>query len=438
MTFLFGPSRYGVTLDPVHVDSIADLAAYLARQVDDTDHVDVAARVWADFLDPLYGPDGRAVLEPVGEKRLRAVDAEDIALAEPPFETAHGLDSGTINPTTFKNGLVVDVAQAAMAAVPSDLDLHRNRTIVAATHVNDETVALDEPWRSVDAGYCRWRVLQVPQLNRYAEGIVHALALYLAESAHALEHAEAVSDLLVLDGPLYPVELLNWRDRDAELQALTEELQPRSIVENYLRLVETFVERDVPLCGFVKNPASKRVVQTLRGGTDGIDVPWTDDTAFFTRLLERRTDDARSAASPNRGPETRRTDELTFTSWFVSRGGVDATVAADGDAYGVKRRLDRKCYETCFCMVYEPQTDVLYRIETPYAFARDPDTREAIVQHLLGDIAARRGPPEAVAKADGLARISATEKTSLRQRFAETLDTDEVRRYDDVRWGDEE
>jgi len=423
-----------VTLDPVHVDSIADLAAYLARNVDDADHGDVAARVWADFLDPLYDPDGRAVLEPVGEKRLRAVDAEDIALADTPFETTHGLDSGTINPTTFKNGLVVDLAQAAMAAAPSDLDLHRRRSIVAATHVNDDTVALEEPWRTVDEGYCRWRVLQVPRVNRYAEGIVHALALYLAESSHALEHAEEVSDLLVLDGPLYPVELLNWRDRDAELRALAEELQPRSVVENYVRLVESFVDRDVPLCGFVKNPASKRIVGTLREGDRGIDVPWTDDTAFFTRLLERRTDDGRG--SRRHGPEDRVTDELTFTSWFVSRGGVDATVAADGDAYGVERRLDPELYETCFFTVYEPQTDVLYRVETPYAFARNEDTREAIARQVVGEVAARRGPPEAVAKADGLARISAPEKSSLRKRFAETLDTDEVRRYDDVRWGE--
>jgi hypothetical protein len=400
-----------VTLDPVHVDSIADLAAYLARSVDDTDHVDVAARVWSEFLDPLYGPDGRAVLEPVGDKRLRAVDAEDVALADAPFGTTHGLDSGTINPTTFKNGLVVDVAQAAMAAAPSDLELHRSRSIVAATHVNDETAALDEPWRAVDEGYCRWRVLQVPRVNRYAEGIVHALALYLAESSHALEHAG-----------------------DAELRALAEELQPRSIVENYLRLVESFVERDVPLCGFVKNPASKRIVGALREGDHGIDVPYTDDTALFTRLLERRAADA----DRSRGPESRRTDELTFTSWFVSRGGVDAMVAADGDAYGVERRLDPGLYETCFFAVYEPRTDVLYRVETPYAFARDPDTREAIASQILGEVAARRGPPEAVAKADGLARISAAEKSALRTRFAETLDSDEVRRYDDVRWGEVE
>ncbi|RLM57650.1 nuclease [Halobellus sp. Atlit-31R] len=425
-----------MTLDPVHVDSIADLAAYLARHVDDADHVDVAARIWEHFLDPLYGPDGRVVVEPIDEKRLRAADAEDVALASPPFETVHGLDSGTINPTTFKNGLVVDLAQAAMAAVPSDLELHRHRSLVAATHVNDETVLLDEPWRKVDEGYGRWRVLQVPRVNRYAEGIVHALALYLAESSHALEHADRVSDLLILDGPLYPVELLNWRERDAELRELTAELKPRSIVENYVRLVESFVERDVPLCGFVKNPASKRVVGTLREGDREIDVPWTDDAAFFTRLLERRDDESTRDGERTHGPEGRRTDELTFTNWFVSRGGVDATVAADGDAFGVERKLEPKLYETCFAAVYEPQTDVLYRIETPYAFARQEETREAITRQILGDIAARRGPPEAVAKADELARISAREKSSLRRKFADALDSDEVKRYDDVRWGD--
>ncbi|WP_435184634.1 DNA double-strand break repair nuclease NurA [Halobellus sp. EA9] len=428
-----------MTLDPVHVDSIADLAAYLARQVDDSDHVDVAARIWSEFLDPLYGPDGRVVIEPVDERRLRAADAEDAALAPAPFETTHGLDSGTINPTTFKNGLVVDVAQAAMAAVPSDLDLHRHRSIVAATHVNDGTVPLDEPWRKLDEGYCRWRVMNVPRVNRYAEGIVHALALYLAESAHALEHAESVSDLLILDGPLYPVELLNWRDRDAELRELAEELKPRSVVENYVRLVESFVEREVPLCGFVKNPASKRIVGTLRDRDDGIDIPWTDDAAFFTRLLERRRE-APDASGPadaaNHGREGRRTDEVTFTNWFVSRGGVDAAVAADGDAYGVERRLDPELYETCFFAIYEPQTDVLYRVETPRAFASDPEVREALTRQFVGEVAARRGPPEAVAKADELARIGAGEKSSLRRKFEDALDSDEVKRYDELRWGD--
>jgi hypothetical protein len=418
-----------VTLDPVHVDGIADLASFLARRVDDGDHTDVARQVWENYLDPLYGPSGDVVLEPLSDRRLRAAAIDDVALEDPPFETVHGLDSGTINPTTFKNGLVLDLAQAAMAAVPSDLDLHRRRSIVATTHVNDATLDLDEPWRKLDEGYCRWRVVQAPRVSRFAEGVVHALSLYLAESTHALAHAEAVDDLLVLDGPIYPKELLNWRDRDVELQDLATEAKPRSIVENYVRLVETFVRRGVPLVGFVKNPASKHVVQAVRDR--GMQAPWADDAAFFTRLLERRD-------RPDRGRAGRRTNDLTFTNWFVSRGGSDRTLAADGDAYGVDRELDADAYEVTFTVVYDPRTDVLYRAEAPYAVTRDDGLRATLTTYVLREVAAQRGPPEAVAKADELARISAREKAALRRKFEAKLDSDAVRTYDDLRWGTEE
>jgi hypothetical protein len=418
-----------MTLDPVHVDGIARLARNLAGRVDDREHADLARRVWEEFLDPLYGPGGDVVLDPLGERRLRSAAIDDVALADAPFETVHGLDSGTINPTTFKNGLVLDVAQAAMAAVPSDLDLHRRRSIVATAHANDDTVDLDEPWREFDEGYCRWRVLQAPRVSRYAEGVVHALSLYLAESTHALEHAEKVDDLLVLDGPVYPKELLNWRDRDAELADLAAETTPKGVVENYVRLVESFAERDVPVVGFVKNPSAKHVVRTVR--SRGMEAPWTDDTAFFTRLLERRD-------APGHGNEGRRTRDLTFTNWFVSRGGSDRSFSSDGDGYGVDRELDAELYEVTFFVVYDPRTDVLYRAEAPYAFARDEETRRALTTQILRDVAAQRGPPEAVAKADELARISAHEKAALRRKLEETFESDAVRRYDDVRWGPDE
>ncbi|SFR52908.1 DNA double-strand break repair nuclease NurA [Halogeometricum limi] len=418
-----------MTLDPVHVDGIADLATYLAKHVDDDEHVDLARTVWEQYLDPLYGPGGDVVLEPLGERRLRSVDIDDVALVERPFETVHGLDSGTINPTTFKNGIVLDVAQAAMASVPSDLDLHRHRSIVATTHANDTTLKLDEPWRRRDEGYCRWRIIHAPRVSRYAEGVVHALSLYLSESTHALEHAEAVDDLLVLDGPVYPKELLNWRNRDSELSELSREAKPKDIVGNYVRLVESFVERDVPLCGFVKNPASKHLVNAVRDR--GMDAPWTDDTAFFTRLLERR-------AVGNRGTEGRDTSELTFTNWFVSRGGSDRAFSTDGDAYGVERELDDEQYEVAFFVLYDPRTDVLYRVESPTAFVRDDDVRRRLTTQILSSVAATRGPPEAVEKADELARISAREKIALRRKLEENLDSDAVRQYDDVRWAPEE
>ena len=419
-----------MTLDPIHVENIAQLAYGIAGDVDTTDHDDLAGRVWREWL-PELRHDGRVVIEPVDEHERRRAPIDDAALTDRPFETVHGLDSGTINPTTFKNGLVVDVAHAAMASAPTDLDLHRDRTIVATVHAGDSTANFDGEWTSRDDGHTRQRVLHAPRVNRYAEGVVHALALYLAEGTHALDHADEVDDLLVLDGPIYPKELFTWDDRNPELGALAREAKPRAVVEKYVRLVERFVERDVPLAGFVKNPSSGTIVRAL--ARKGVEPPWPDDTALFTRLLERREGDGEGAGSrPDRVD-----DELTFTTWFRSRGGADATMAADGDALGIERELDPELYEPTFMIVYDPRTDVTYKLEAPYAFARDPSIRERLTRQVLADVATTRGPPEAVAKADELARIAATEKIALRRKFEERFDSDQQATYDDRRWGKE-
>jgi hypothetical protein len=421
-----------VTLDPIHVENIAQLAYGIAGDVDTTDHDGLAGRVWREWL-PELRHDGRVVIEPVDEHERRRAPIDDAALTDRPFETVHGLDSGTINPTTFKNGLVVDVAHAAMASAPTDLDLHRDRTIVATVHAGDSTANFDDEWRSRDDGHTRQRVLHAPRVNRYAEGVVHALALYLAEGTHALDHADEVDDLLVLDGPIYPKELFTWDDRNPELGALAREAKPRAVVEKYVRLVERFVERDVPLAGFVKNPSSGTIVRAL--ARKGVEPPWPDDTALFTRLLERREGDG-EGGGPGSRPD-RVDDELTFTTWFRSRGGADATMAADGDALGIERELDPELYEPTFMIVYDPRTDVTYKLEAPYAFARDPSIRERLTRQVLADVATTRGPPEAVAKADELARIAATEKIALRRKFEERFDSDQQATYDDRRWGKE-
>ena len=408
-----------MTLDPVHVDGIADLASHLANRVDDTDHDDLARTAFEEWLDPLR-VDGRTVVEPLDECRLRSVSVDDVALVDDPYPSVHGLDSGTINPTTFKNGLVLDVAHAAMAAAPSDLDLHRARSLVTTVHANDPTLALETEWQCRDEGYFRRKILHAPRVNRYAEGVVHALALYLAESSHALEHADAVDDCLLLDGPLYPKELLNWQDRDAELGALATEAKPRAIVENYVRLVERMLDRDVAIAGFVKNPSPKLITRALR--TTGVDAPWVDDTAMFVRLLEPRSGDDH---------------RLTFTNWFYSRGGSDRTLAADGDALGVERRRDPAEYEVTFFVVYDPREDLCYRVEAPAGLTRDADARDRLTRQILRDVAAARGPPPVVDRADALARIGVDEKAALRRKFAERLDSAFVRTYDDLRWDGE-
>jgi hypothetical protein len=410
-----------VTLDPVHFDGIARLAGRISQGVDTRDHHDFAETVWASFLDPLVA-DGVEILEPLGERRRRTVNAEDVALAAAPFETQHGLDAGTINPTTFTNGLVIDVAQAAMSAIPSDLELHRSRTIVATVHANDATVSVEEgDWTKFDAGYSRERIIQAPRVDRFEQHVVHALSLYLAESDHALEHADAVSDLLVLDGPLYPKGLLEWTGRDRRLgELLVDAARPKAILGNYLELVERFVESDVPLVGFVKHPSSRALTRAVRRETGR--APWVDDAAFFRQVLD---------------PGERVADRLTCSSWFVSRGGVDRELSADGDALDVERELDPAAYEVTFFVVYDPREDLLFRVEAPRAFTDDPEMRERLTRQVLQDVALQGGPPLAVGKADELARISRDEKAGLTEALEQELAADRSRTYDEARWGAE-
>ena len=417
-----------VTLDPVHFDGIVRLAERIRPGVDPAEGQAFAETVWAEFLEPLRH-DGTAVIEPLGERRRRRIPVEDAALQAEPFPTVHGLDSGTINPTTFKNGLVLDVAQAAMSAVPSDLELHRGRTVVLSVHANDVAASLGEAdWFMDDEGYTRQHVLQVPRVDRFEQQVVHVLALYLAESTHALENADVVSDLLLLDGPLYPKGLLEWRGRDARLERLLAESErPRAVVENYLRLVERFVERDVPLCGFVKTPGSRTITRAVRAGQGN--APWVNDAAFFKAVLDPRREDQRGPAG------TGGRDVLTATNWFLSRGGVDAPLSAEGDALGLERALDPAAYEVAFCMLYDPRADHLFRLEAPAAFARDAELRERLLMTALQGVAVQGGPPPAIAKADELARISRDEKAALRRALERAFETERERDYDTTRWG---
>lgn len=411
-----------MTLDPVHVDGIAELAGRVGRRVDDADHTELAERAWREFLDPLRDADGNPILEPLGEHTRRTVPIDDIALADSPFPTHHGLDAGTINPTTFKNGLVLDVSQAAMAAVPSDVELHRARSIVMTVHSNDETHQFEDDWRMDDEGYARRRVLDAPRVDRYEQTVVHALALYQAESEHALEQADVVQDLLVLDGPIYPTGLLKWVERDPQLKQLViEEREFVTVIENYLELVETFLSRQVPIVGFVKNSASKSLTRELRSR---LGAPWVDDEAFFRRVLERRDDTG-----------DRPTDALTFTGWFRSRAGTDGIIPEGVLDLDYDRERSSENYEVTFFVIYDPREDLVYRVEAPYGVTRDPDTRDRLTRQLLSEVAGERGPPLAVGKADELARIDRQGKRTLRRRIEREFETDRQRSYDDKRWG---
>lgn len=411
-----------MTLDPVHVEEIAAFASEIHRDVDDDDHDDVADRVWREFLDPLTA-DGDVVLEPVDDQYTALATIDEIALADRPYPTVHGLDAGAMNPTTFVNGAVVDVAHAAMACDPSAHELHRRRSIVGAIHRNNPTGRLPDRWQRFDEGYARRRWLQAPPVDRFAEGVVHALALGVAETSHAADHLDAVDDVLVLDGPIYPKELLRWRDRHSALrELLLSERLPREVLQSAVDLVAATFEADVALAGFVKNPASNRLTRAIRSA--GVGAPWFNDAGFFRRVLDPT------------GTVDRPRAHLAYTNWFVSRAGTDGALLADGTLdVAVDGPAER--YEMTFMIVYDPRDDVVYRVEAPRGLVADTSARDRLRTLVLRDVAANRGPPTAVAKADALARIGRGQKRTVRRLLERAWDTDVDVTYDDLRWGTE-
>jgi len=67
-----------VTLDPIHVENIAQLAYGIAGDVDTTDHDDLAGRVWREWL-PELRHDGRVVIEPSTRHERRRAPIDDAA-----------------------------------------------------------------------------------------------------------------------------------------------------------------------------------------------------------------------------------------------------------------------------------------------------------------------------------------------------------------------
>jgi hypothetical protein len=390
-------------LDPVHVDGIDSLARRIRDDYDDPDEDDVDA-LWS-FLDPLRD-DGRAVLEPVDELRRRSVSLEGIALVDDEFPTQHGVDAGTLNPRSFTNGLTLDVAHAAAASVPSDLSLHRRRTIVTAAQSPNHRVELDGDWLSFDDDATDGRVVQAPRDTDNAREAAHVFALYLSESAHLAKTVDAADDLVYLDGPLYPLALLRWVDVDPAFGRtdLTGE-----ILSNYFGTYDEALGTATPVVGFVKNPSSSRVVRRLRESS-APPVPWSDDAGFFRHFL---TTDA---------------NDLTFTNWFVSRLYSDQLFDVAPPETPDDDFLPAVMY------VHDSRHGTVHRAEAPLGSVRDEPTRGSLTRQTLKEVALSR-VPRAVDRADSLARVTPDQREGIVRRFEESLDAAEETNYNRDRWG---
>ena len=445
-------------LDPVHLDGIDDLARRITARYADEEHEADAVALW-EALDPLR-VDGEVVVEPLDGLHRGRVAPEAIALTDDRFGRQYGVDSGTLNPRRFANGLTVDVAHAALAGVPSDLDLHRRRTVVTAVHARDATLRLDDDWQRFDDDHTRGRLVHVPSdLSAGEREAVHAAALYCAESRHLLDNLDAVAatdgrsegndegddgrddapehgdgaPLVVLDGPVQPRGAVRWTAGD---DALADSELADRVLRQYTAVVDGCVDRGLPLAGFVKNPASRGIVALLsRVGP----CPWPTDVGFWRALLRpgsgadgdggRRADTGGGAGADDGGEGP----HLTFTNWFATSLFAEDDELHSTTDWTREPALDDGDYATTYMVVYDPRDDLVYRAEAPRAVTADTDVRERLTRQVLKEVALE-GVPRAVGKADALARIGVDQKRDLVRALERALDTVEQRSYDDERW----
>lgn len=411
-----------MSLDAVHFDAMISLVGRVDRPGRERDRRELAEHLWNHGL---ADPPATVPVESIEPATRSSGSIDEVALEHSSFETVTAVDAGSLNPTTFQNGLVVDVAHAAVASTPSDVELHRRRTIVAAVHGPPAEVRSSDGWITFDDGYARARLVASPTLEHEEETAVHGLSLEAAEVAHALDFAVDHSDLLLMDGSVYPASVLHWIDRGGTLsETLHDDPAPRAVLQNAIDLIDRCRGRSVPIVGVVKNWSARGIVRGLARAPDldvGI-IPWPTDASLFQQLL--------ADIAVER-------DELRWTSWFAIEGGVGTGLGYAIEEYDLEADAPANAYDLAIMVVFDPREQLIFRVEAPRAIIENEANREALTRHVLSGIATEGGPPPTIRKADELARIGRGERRLLKRELALAVGSTEVPRYDELRWGGE-
>lgn len=376
---------------------------------------------------------------------------------DPWDNTTYGIDASTTRNFEYTNGLIMDTAYAKLGVSGTDVDRTPEqagtvKTVVyyddgessirgdsfgsreneAGTDI-DADAALD-----MDADESRLRGELVSydadaDSTRNLSKAVSSVAQSLAEGKHARRMLDEIDGPLFLDGSLYPLGVLYWvlLDHDGTTSPAESWDRPREIVENYIDVVDTLYERNLPVIGVVKTSTTAQLVEALETklvrhsvtDEDGLrpDVSWVRDHQFIADVL--RNDSL---------------DELTYTSWFVSTelgaGRLDGEILepfTDALRFGEPEE-----YRRAFFYVRLPKQEFILRIEAPLLFVREEDTRREIQNKTLKEIARRRDVPYAIKRADRTARISPENRESLRQLLESSQPSMDYNA--DGRWSDDD
>ena len=441
-----------MTLEPVHMHKISELAERIDRSFE-LDESKTASDIYS-LLDELK-IDGKVILKAVGRLFRGIVRTELMAQGEDPYPVTYACDSGSTNPKTYDSGLFVDFCHCGLGATPTDLDLQRYRTIVCAAYSSSQKIAMraTSGWETFDEGLGRAKLVTIApdELKRKAPDMVHSFAMYLAESEHMLFMKDMLEpeSFFIIDGPIYPKQLMYWMVLDDEEVQIRQNNDARKILQNYIDIMDHFLEKQRPVIGFVKNPTDKQIMDGVRKKREAFDLPWMLDAQFFRNLLSPHKVDGKSGQgqdgrnSKNNGKNGKyngsRNAYITYTNWFLQPNrfyekllnGTSPLAAGDAVQQKLRHKFSPEDYALCFFMLYVPSTDVVFKVEAPYGLIKDDFLRMQITKKVLFDLSLH-GFPLTLTKADHLAKIRKVERQEI-DKFFENMSPDIS--YNDTRWG---
>ena len=130
----------------------------------------------------------------------------------------------------------------------------------------------------------------------------------------------------IMDGPIYPKQLMYWMVLDDEEVKIRQNDNARKILQNYIDIMDHFLEKRMPVVGFVKNPTDVQIMDSVRKKKEFFDLPWMLDSQFFKNVLSpekagmsgKGHDDRNSKNSGKNGRYNgSRNTYFTYTNWFL-------------------------------------------------------------------------------------------------------------------------
>lgn len=431
-----------MTLEPVHMKEISDIASEIEYSYTDQESQEIF-KIFEWLAD--LRQNEKVILKALGKLFRSAADIRQMCTEEDEFTVTYSSDSGSTNPILFERGLFLDICHAAMAATPTDLELHRKRTIVCTGFSSGKKTKLpgNENWKTFDEGYGRSKVIQIDPsvLKIRVSRMVHDYSIYAAESEHILwTQPEMDTDgFLILDGPLYPKQLLYWMGTNSEKVMIRHDKNAKKILQNYIDMMDFHLDHKMPIVGFIKNPAETQILSLLREKAKEqkifAELPWATDTQLFKSFLNPEISADAQKQTSQAYPANR--FKITYTNWFIQPNQFyDGEIKVNSPLIeeSVVGRYPEEEYAPVFFMVRVPfdGNNIVFKIESLYGLIKEEESRKKITKKILCDLSVGK-IPETLAKADTLAKISAVEKNEIRELFIKDR---AEKSYNDIRWGD--